>query len=256
MTVIAEMVGVSPDDMPRFREGMKVLSTGFTGWNVLRTFTWDLPRLIRFVRELIARKRENPKDDILTALIQAEEQGDRLSEDELVAMVFLLIFAGHETTVHLITNGVLALLEHPDQLERLPRGARVDGIGVEEILRFAGPIHGTKPAYATEDVTLRGVTIPKGSAVLPLLGSANRDPAVFDDPEVFDIGRSPNKHLAFVTGFTSVWVHHWPEWRRGSRLPICSPAIRTCGSPSEPDELELQKMPLWHRYKTLPVVLE
>jgi cytochrome P450 len=255
VTVIAEMVGVSGEDMPEFRKGTKVMTSGFSGWNIFRTVVWDLPRLVKFVRELIARKRSDPQDDILTGLIQAEEQGDRLSEDELVAMVFLLIFAGYETTVHLITNGVLTLLDHPDQLERLRAQPELMESAVEEILRFRGPVHGTKPAYAREDVTLHGVTIPKGSAVMPLLGSANHDPAVFEEPEMFDIARAPNKHLGFGHG-----IHFClgaPLARMETRIALMNllernPNLRLA---VEPEELRLQNLPMWHRYQSLPVVL-
>jgi len=255
VTVIGEMVGVSDEDMPTFRNGTRVLTDGFSGWSLFRTFVWVLPRLVRFVRELIAQKRADPQDDILTGLIHAEEQGDRLSEDELVAMVFLLIFAGYETTVHLITNGVLTLLEHPDQLARLRAQPELMESAVEEILRFNGPIHGTKPAYAREDVTLHGVTIPRGSAVMPLLGAANRDPAVFDEPDVFDIARTPNKHLAFGHG-----IHFClgaPLARMETKIALTNllqrnPNLRLA---VEPEELQLRRIPLWHRYQSLPVVL-
>ncbi|MEO0935892.1 MAG: cytochrome P450, partial [Cyanobacteria bacterium J06641_2] len=200
VTVIQEMVGVADEDMPRFYNGVKALSDGFSGLTMLRTFFWDMPRLSKFVRELIYRKRSNPQEDILTALIQAETEGQKLSEDELVAMVFLLIIAGYETTVYLILNSVLTLLQHPDQLARLRSEPELINSAVEEILRYRGPVQGTKPAYALEDVTIHGVKIPKGAAVFPLLGAANHDPDVFENPQMFDITRSPNKHLGFGSG--------------------------------------------------------
>jgi cytochrome P450 len=256
VTVISELVGVADEDMPRFRNGVKVLSDGMSGWNLLRTFFWDLPGTVQFVRGLIVRKRANPQDDILTALIQAEEAGDRLTEDELVSMVLLLIFAGYETTVHLITNGVVALLQHPDQLARLRAQPRLMESAVEEILRYNGPVQGTKPGYAREDVTLHGVTIPKGSAVIPLLGAANHDPAVFENPEDFDIARSPNRHLGFGQG-----IHYClgaPLARLETRIALTNllgrhPNLRLA---VKPEELQVQNMLLWRRYPRLPVVLE
>lgn len=254
VTVIQEMVGVSDEDMPRFRNSLTVLTDGLSGWNILRTFLWDLRRTTIFVRELIDRKRLDPQDDILTGLIQAEENGERLSEDELVSMVFLIIFAGYETTVHLITNGVLTLLQHPDQLARLRAQPELMDSAVEEILRFRGPIHATKPMYAVEDVTLHGVRIPKGSAVMPMLAAANHDPAVFENPEVFDIARTPNRHLAFGHGMhvclgaqlarmeTKIALTNLLERNPNLRLAV------------EPEELQLENFPGWHRYKSLPVV--
>jgi cytochrome P450 len=166
-----------------------------------------------------------------------------------------LIVAGHETTVHLITNAVETLLRHPDQLARLRAEPELMEPAVEEILRYSGPIHGTKPHYPLEPVTLHGVTIPKGAAVMPLLGAANFDPSVFDDPETFDIARTPNKHLAFGLG-----IHYclgaplaWMETQIAlktlfGRYPELRLAVR-------PDELKLRRLPAWHSYESLPVVL-
>ncbi len=256
VTVIQEMMGVDDADMPRFKDGLTVLKDGFSGWSLVRTMFWDMPRLSRFVRELIVRKRSNPQDDILTKLIQAEDEGEKLSEDELVSMVFLIIIAGYETTVQLITNGVLALLQHPDQLERLRNRPELIESAVEEILRYSGPIQGTKPAYALEEVTLHGVTIPKGSAVIPFLGAANHDPSVFENPEVFDIERFPNKHLGFGSGIHSCLGA--PLARMETKIAIANlikrnPSLRLAVDPSE---LKLQIRPGWHTYESLPVVLK
>lgn len=255
VTVIQEMVGVAHEDMPRFYNGIKALSDGFSGWSLFRTLFWDMPRLSKFVRELIDTKHSNPQNDILTGLIQAEEQGEKLSEDELVAMVYLLIIAGYETTVYLILNGVLTLLQHPEQLVLLRSEPALIDSAVEEILRYKGPVQGTKPAYAMEDVVLHGVTIPKGAAVIPLLGAANHDPAVFENPEVFDITRFPNKHLGFGSGIHTCLGA--PLARMETKIAITNLLTR---NPNlhlaiDPSELELINAPLWHRYKSLPVVL-
>jgi cytochrome P450 len=255
VTVIKELVGVSDEDMPRFRSGIRVLSAGFTGWNFLRTIVWDLPATIRFVRGLIARKRADPGDDILTGLIQADEAGERLTDDELVSMVMLLILAGYETTVHLITNSVVSLLLHPEQLARLRAEPELIGSAVEEVLRYNGPVQSSKPAYAREDVTIHGVIIPKGATVMPLLGAANHDPAVFERPEVFDIARTPNRHLGFGQG-----IHYClgaPLARMETRIALKTllernPNLRLA---VQPHELSVQPVPSWHRYAALPVVL-
>jgi cytochrome P450 PksS len=136
----------------------------------------------------------------VSALIQAEEGGNRLSEDELVAMVLLLLVAGHETTVNLIASGVLALLEHPDQMEKLRRDPALIRSAVEELLRFTSPVDFATERYAREDVTIGGVTIPRGEMVHVVLGSANRDERYFPNPDSLDVTREPNKHLAFGLG--------------------------------------------------------
>ncbi|MEE2664188.1 MAG: cytochrome P450 [Myxococcota bacterium] len=253
--VIAEMVGLPRADMDEFKYSMRVLTKGFSGIGIIRTLFWDLRAANKFMRRLIARKRAEPGDDILSVLIEAEEDGDRLSEDELVAMVFLLIIAGFETTLHLITNGVHTLLEHPDQLERLRAEPDLWDLAVEEIVRHRGPVHGTKPQYAKEDVTLHGVTIERGTPILPLLGAANHDPRVFDEPDEFDITRSPNHHLGFGFGMhfclgkqlalmeTRIALKNLVERNPDLRLAV------------DPSELEIANVPGWHRHESLPVVL-
>ena len=255
ITVIRGLLGVPEDDMPRFRDTMKALSDGLTGWRVLRTMIWDMPRTIGFTREMIERKRSDPQDDILTSLIHAEEEGDRLTEDELVAMCLLLIIAGYETTSHLITNAVLTLLQHPDQLERLRADPSLMGTAVEEIQRFRGPVHSSKPTYAAEDVTWHGVTIKKGTGVLPVYAAANHDPDAFDDPQTFDIARDPNHHLGFGHGThfclgaqlarleTQIALRNLLERNPNLRLAV------------DPGRLRLQALPGWHRYESLPVAL-
>ncbi|MFP6617637.1 MAG: cytochrome P450 [Candidatus Hydrogenedentota bacterium] len=247
VTVTGGMVGVSSEDMPGIRNTMKVLSDGLSGWNVLRTLFWDLRKTSEFIRGLVVKKRENPGDDILTGLIEAEEDGERLTEDELVSMVFLLVIAGYETTVHLITNGMLVLFEHPEQLAFLRERPELMDSAVEEILRYAGPIHATKPNYTTEDVEIHGVTIPKGSMVMRLLASANRDE--------FKIERTPNRHLAF--GFGPHTCPGAPLARMETRIALKNLLDR---NPNlrlgvERDELRVQRLPGWYRYESLPVVL-
>lgn len=255
VTVISEMVGVPDEDMSKFSGGMKILTNGLSGWSLLRTIFWDLRGLNKYVRELIAQKRREPQDDILSALIAAEDEGQKLTEDELVSMVFLLVMAGYETTVHLIANSVVTLLQHPEQLERLRSHPELMESAVEEVLRYNGPIQSTKPNYALEDVTLHGVIIPKGSMVMPLCGAANHDPAVFENPEVFDIARSPNRHLGFGHG-----IHYClgaPLARLETKIALTnllerSPNLRLAVAP---EEINIQQMPLWHRYERVPIML-
>ena len=185
--------------------------------------------------------RSMPGDDVLTGLIEAEDDGDRLTDDELVAMVFLLIVGGFETTLHLITNGVVTLLEHPEQLQRLKEDPGLIDSAVEEILRHRGPVHGTKPGYAREDITLHGMTIPKGKPIMPLLAAANHDPRVFEKPQTFDIARSPNRHLGFGHGvhfclgcatYSSDFpTCSWPWIRRPSSCRPCRAGTATTGCP-------------------------
>ena len=255
VTVIQEMVGVDDEDMSELYKGIETIMDGFSGWRIVRTMFWDIPHLSKFLRKLIERKRDNPGDDILTGLIQAEEQGESLSEDEIVSMAYLLIAAGFETTVEFITNGELTLLQHPEQLARLRENPDLIEPAIEEILRFCGSVQSTEANYAAEDITLHGVTIPKGATVFPLLGAANHDPAMFENPEVFDITRFPNKHLGFGSGIHSCLGAQLA--RMETKIAITNllkrnPNLRLAIDPSE---LEIQVRPGFHMYKSLPVVL-
>jgi cytochrome P450 len=148
---------------------------------------------------LIADRRAHPTDDLLSQLIYVEEQGDQLDHDELIATVILLFAAGFETTTNLIGNGLLALLDHPDQLQRLRDDRSLLGTGVEELLRWDSPVQ-IDGRMAYEDLDVHGVAVREGEQVVTLLGAANRDPRAFDDPERFDVGRTTSQLMSFGAG--------------------------------------------------------
>jgi cytochrome P450 len=202
-TVIAEQLGVPAEDQARFHRWSNRLVSVSSGRDMLSALPAALS-FVRYLRRLVDRRRADPQDDLITALIRAEEAGDRLSEDELLAMAFLLLVAGHETTVNLIASGTLALLEHPQQTERLRRDPSLAKPAVEELLRYTSPVEMATERYAREDTQIAGTTIPRGELVLAVLGSANRDERLFEDPEALDLARDPNRHLAFGRG----GVHH------------------------------------------------
>jgi cytochrome P450 len=156
-------------------------------------------RLADYFRELIAERRTAPRGDLLSGLIAAEEAGDTLSEDELLATCILLLIAGHETTVNLIGNGTLALLRHPTEFRRLHDHPELIQSAVEELLRFDGPVQRTT-RIPSEDVMVGGQKIPQGDLVMTFIGAADRDPAHFPDPDRLDIARSDNRHIAFGWG--------------------------------------------------------
>jgi cytochrome P450 PksS len=156
--------------------------------------------MLRYLRKLAEARRAAPRDDLVSALTQAEDGGQRLSADELLAMIVLLLVAGHETTVNLIGNGTLALLQHPDQLARLRADPALIRPAVEELLRYASPAETATERYAREDVTVAGAPIPRGGLALAVIASANRDERQFADPDKLDLTREPNRHLAFGLG--------------------------------------------------------
>jgi cytochrome P450 PksS len=200
-TIIAELVGVPAEDRDRFhRWSAKVVSLSPTaGPEMLFSIPAALA-FLRYIQRQIRTRRTAPGMDLLSALIAAEETGDKLTEDELVAMIFLLLIAGHETTVNLIGNGTLALLENPQQLSKLISNPDILKSAAEEMLRYYTPVELATERWAREDVLVAGTLIPKGDLVFLGLGSANRDPTQFPEPDIFNIERSPNRHLAFGHG--------------------------------------------------------
>ncbi|MGI8835669.1 MAG: cytochrome P450 family protein [Pyrinomonadaceae bacterium] len=199
MTIITEILGVPSRDRHKFHQWSQAVVSLTSPKPTVRVIP-SVWMFIRYLRRFFRMRRRDTRDDLASALIQAEEAGDKLSEDELLAMVFLLLIAGHETTVNLIGTGMLALLEHPDQMEKLRGNPAMIKTAVEELLRYSSPVFMSTERYAREDWNIQGVTIPRGGMTLGVIGSANRDEKVFENPDALDITREPNKHLSFGQG--------------------------------------------------------
>jgi cytochrome P450 len=199
-TIIAEMLGVPARDRGKFhRWSAGMLSSTSSRWGTLKAMP-NAMAFVRYIRRLIDLRRRDAQDDLVTELGGAEEAGDQMDGDELLAMIFLLLIAGHETTVNLIGNGTLTLLENPDQMDRLRSEPSLIKSAIEELLRFNGPLETATERYAREDVEIRGVTIPKGGLTYAVLVSANRDVEEFENADILDLARNPNRHLAFGYG--------------------------------------------------------
>lgn len=199
LAVIADLLGIPPGDRDRFHRWSTALFRPPTALNVMRILP-SIYALMRHLRKLFRLRRAEPQDDLMSALVQAEDAGDHLSEDELLAMVFLLLVAGHETTVNLIGSGTLALLQYPDQLDMLRAQPALIQPAVEELLRFTSPVESATERYASIEMAMRSQIIHKGELVLAVIASANRDEQVFTKPDVLDITREKNRHLAFGLG--------------------------------------------------------
>ncbi|MBI1276836.1 MAG: cytochrome P450 [Anaerolineaceae bacterium] len=199
LTIIGEILGVPKEDAHKFHQWSKKALSMQSMFQALLA-TPSLLMFMRYLRHLFNLRRADPQDDLITALVEAEEAGNQMSEDELLAMVFILLIAGHETTVNLIGTGSLELLRHPDQLVRLRDNPTLIKPAVEELVRFGTPVETATERYAREDITIAGVTIPKGEMMFAALASANRDENVFANPDVLDITREPNRHLSFGQG--------------------------------------------------------
>ena len=198
--VIAEMLGVPVEDRDKF----KVWSTAALNPSLDEASAAEamahMQAFMMYLSNMFAERRATSKDDLLTALLQAEADGDSLSETELFAMLFLLIIAGHETTVSLIANAMVALWQHPDQLELLQKEPERMGTAVEEFLRYDNSVERAFNRWVAEDVMLGDQFLPKGSLVIPILAAANHDSAKFEQPERLDVTRETNSHLSFGKG--------------------------------------------------------
>jgi pimeloyl-[acyl-carrier protein] synthase len=202
VTVICELFGVPQADRDRFRawsRGLVHLLDPLVAADALERALQARQALRGYLGGLIAERRAHPAGDLLSALIAAEDQGHQLSEAELVSMCVLLLVAGHETTVNLIANGMLALLRHPEARARLQTDAALARSAVEELLRYDSPVQFTS-RHALEDLDVGGRRVRAGETVVAVLGAANRDPAQFPDPDRLDLARAPNRHLAFGGG--------------------------------------------------------
>jgi len=197
---IATMLGVDDGVMPELKRALNTVSTGFSLWRIGTLLFRDLPKSAAFLEGVITAKRQQPGADLLSGLLMPAQGEAPLSDEEALAMTFLLMIAGFETTTHLVSNGAHALLQHPGALAELREDPSLWPEAVDEILRLYGPIHSTKPNFAAEPITVRGITIHRGTPIMPMLGCANRDPDAFEAPEAFRIHRPHRHHLAFGYG--------------------------------------------------------
>jgi cytochrome P450 len=200
VTVICELLGVPGEDREAFQEWTDIVLTQRPGPPDRAQLDHAWRRMWSYLERRVAAKRAQPGDDLLSALITARDQERRLDEEELVAMVFLLLVAGYVTTVNLIGSGITALLAHPDQLKLLRDDPDLLPGAVEELLRYDGPVNPGIIRFPVEDVEIGGVTIPRGATVLIATAIADRDPARFPEPDRLDVTRSENAHLAFGHG--------------------------------------------------------
>lgn len=251
--VILEMLGIPRNDRNQFRIWSDAFVTPDLSPGAEQRFLQSMTDFTDYLRDLFVRRRAEPRNDLVTALLQAEEEGRRLSEQELFSMVVLLIVAGHETTVGLIGNAVLTLLLHPDQLDAVRREPSLTPAAIEEILRYEGPVERTITRFATKDVMLAGQRLKRGDLVVAVVGSANRDSTQFPNADRFDIARNPQRHLGFGHG-----VHYClgaPLARLEGEIAVNTLLHRLPGLRLTADvqRLEWRTQPLFHGLVALPV---
>lgn len=202
VTVIAEMLGVPSEDLDRFEAWSNDIALNvepILDDDGVRRVQSSRHELSEYFEGIIEKRRREPREDIISALLAAEEEGDMLTHDELIATLILLLVAGNETTRNLIGNGILALLSHPDQLQRLRENPDLLGSAVKELLRFDPPVQ-IDGRTARRDVEIGGKRIRAGQGIITVIGAANRDPDAFTNPDKLDIGRKDGSHLSFGRG--------------------------------------------------------
>jgi cytochrome P450 len=253
ITVIAELLGIPVGDRDRFRLWSDLIVTPAFDSDGVERFAVGMRDFIAYLHALFDARRADPRDDLVTALLETEDGGDALSEQELFSMVVLLIIAGHETTVSLIGNAVLALLDHPAQLAKLQADPSLVPAAVEELLRYEAPVERALNRWAAVDVDVGGHTIRRGDTVIAILGAADRDPARFPDADALDLERGDTKHLAFGRG--SHYCLGAPLARLEAEIALTTlvrrlPRLRLHVAR---DELYWRPVPLFRSLASLPV---
>jgi cytochrome P450 len=253
ITVISEMLGIPVQERAPFRDWTQTLLAALTDPGLEAQSGTTQEAFVRFIKTLLAQKREYPGSDLISGLVRAEEDGETLNENELISMIWLLIVAGHETTVNLIGSGVLALLEHSEQMRSLQLDPLLLPSAIEELLRYVAPVMYVG-RFAGEDVLLHDRVIRKGEQVIIPLIAANTDPRSFSDPATLDLTRQEHDHLAFGKG-----IHYClgaPLARLEGQIAIGTllrrlPLLRLA---CQPEQLRWRHMPFLRGLIALPVM--
>jgi cytochrome P450 len=199
LSVICELLGLPLEDRPKFNAWASGF-TRLTGTIGLLSLIPNILAMRHYLEKQLKAVRENGGTGLIAELVRVEKEGEQISRDEMVAMVFLLLFAGHETTTHLISGSVYELLRNPALRDWLEEDWSRAGLAVEEFLRFISVVQFTKPRFVRKDIELGGIRLKRGEKIMPMLAAANLDPQANPDPEKLDLSRKPNRHLAFGTG--------------------------------------------------------
>ena len=199
LLVICELLGLPFADREKFMKWFEPFASVSSFWGFFKMIP-ALRKTMRYLRDQFKQVQKKARPGLMTALVEAEHEGDKLSDEELLAMVFLLLVAGHETTVHLLTTGLLSLFQYPDQKEKLLNDWSLADSAVDEMLRYNSPIQFSKPRFVTNDIEFHGALLKQKQLVMPVLACANMDPDKFENPTTFDIARNPNYHMTFGSG--------------------------------------------------------
>jgi len=255
LSVICELLGLPMADRARFIAWANAMSSLTNIVSVFRLML-ALRKMRRYLQGQLQLAREQGGEGLIAELVQVEREGGQITPDEMVAMVFLLLAAGSETTTHLISGSVYELLKNPGLRDWLEEDWSRASLAVEEFLRFVSPVQFSKPRYVRRDVELDGVRLKKGDRVMVMLAAANMDPAVHDEPERLDLERKPNRHMSFGTGIHFCLGHQLARIEAASALQALFTRWPRLGLAVDASQIHWRKRPGIRMIAKLPVVAD
>ena len=256
LSVICELLGLPATDRPQFMAWAGNVTAVRSAFGLVWRMAWGLRGIRRYLIDHIESVRARGGEGLIAELVRVEQEGQRLSRDETVATVFLLLFAGHETTTHLISGSVYELLKTPSLRDWLEEDWSRSNLAVEEFLRFVSPVQFTKPRFVGKDMELFGARLKRGDRIMAMIMAANYDPAANEHPETLDLVRHPNRHIAFGTGIHFCLGHQLARIEERCALKalfIRWPKLKLAVDPSE---IDWRGQPGLRAIRSLPVMPE
>jgi cytochrome P450 len=254
LSVICELLGLPAADRPKFMAWAGNLTDVRSTLGFLWRMTYGVRAIRRYLVQHLEKARASGGEGLIAELVQVEKEGERLSRDELVATVFLLLFAGHETTTHLISGSVYELLKNPALRDWLEQDWKRADLGVEEFLRFVSPVQFSKPRFVRKDMELCGVKLKRGDRIMAMITAGNFDPAANDHPERLDLARHPNHHIAFGTGIHFCLGHQLARIEARCALKALFTRWPELTLAIPPSEIRWRRQPGLHAIRALPVL--
>lgn len=255
LEVICELLGLPQSDRSKFTAwaGRVTDISGISGILKMLPGIWAMKRYLEKRLDLV---RESGGEGLIGELVQAEKEGAQISRDEMVAMVFLLLFAGHETTTHLISGSVFEILREPGLRDWLAEDPSRMDLAIEEFLRFVSPVQFSKPRFARADIDLEGVSVKKGDMVMAMITAANLDPEPIENPKTLDVTRKPNRHIAFGTGIHFCLGHQLARIEGRCAINALLARWPHLSLGVDPSEVRWRRRPGMRAIKTLPVIAQ
>jgi cytochrome P450 len=253
LSVICELLGLPPSDRPKFIAWANRIARLTSAIGVPRMIR-DLWQMKRYLEQQLRLARERGGEGLIAELVRVETEGGRISADEMVAMIFLLLGAGSETTTHLISGSVYELIRKPALRDWLEEDWRRVALAIEEFLRFVSPVQVSKPRFVREDMELAGVRLKKGDRIMAMLAAANMDPQANEDPERLDLERRPNWHISFGTGIHFCLGHQLARIEGMCALQALFTRWPRLGLPVAPEQIRWRTRPGLRAIERLPVV--